>query len=650
MGCKGISVQIFAYKSATYPKTTCVFTFLIRCDQTKNRDLFLLVKQNHHIMPRPRKRSYPEPDAIEHTTVEREIDKHKTVVQRLHQVVESEEGRDILRSVVVAMDHAKRWTLLFMNHTYQVSDVEFDFSSKTQTRVNVALRFFVDQHDGMRVLKSNAKAFQPEYLELLRSLEAFHTQYPMSQKPCVLKIHHNIFNRISTQIKTMVAQYDEYLLDDERILSRLMKIVRSQTKLSNEERQAVASVISDELQGVKTPSERLRYIHKFQRMFEPCPNTYAEIWRYPTAKHGLSYAMFDKESLAALDVTCYNQGDALLSTDGYGASVTRMSQVTIQSRVVRRTKKRKKDDSEDPETFLVYRDPDPTGAFDAPTMKRVMNCKSVPETQAYLRRLTALEPEFLPMFKDDIFTAVDPGKHQIFTATVGDKIVNFSSSRYSHLLFTRKFTRDVKRLNESIRAPLDALSRTRTFMEYLETFSGSCDKITNVYQQEKLLAWRFRRYGLKQKIQDMMLSMLTEGSSGLSNFYLNDKKRKRQKIGRVEPKRLIVWGDGGRGHTRGCAPVPNVILLYRFSKRVRVVVAPEAYTSKTCCVCFTQSFTKQTQQRNGQRLRTCKTCFSVLDRDVNACLNIATVFQYYIRNGQKPEWQRKRETSQTNAA
>eukprot|EP00835_Amoeboradix_gromovi_P003709 NODE_255_length_12751_cov_0.188587.p9 type:complete len:104 gc:universal NODE_255_length_12751_cov_0.188587:12204-12515(+) len=98
--------------------------------------------------------------------------------------------------------------------------------------------------------------------------------------------------------------------------------------------------------------------------------------------------------------------------------------------------------------------------------------------------------------------------------------------------------------------------------------------------------------------------------------------------------KCIVWGNGSKAHVRGNDPVPNRLLLHQFSRWGQVLIIPEEYTSKKCYNCKKDFNGKEYGKR--KRLRTCETCSTVLDRDVNASLNIRDVFISFTTEYKKP--------------
>ena len=111
----------------------------------------------------------------------------------------------------------------------------------------------------------------------------------------------------------------------------------------------------------------------------------------------------------------------------------------------------------------------------------------------------------------------------------------------------------------------------------------------------------------------------------------------------------VVAGKAGAACNKGLPPCIGSGLLKKLSKHFVTCVTPEAYTSKTCCRCFSpcerwrekeeEMFRKRTSKKKEIRgLRRCQNeeCrFLPLNRDKNAATNIGYNFQRLFR-GEAP--------------
>eukprot|EP00835_Amoeboradix_gromovi_P006798 NODE_890_length_3403_cov_0.243039.p2 type:complete len:243 gc:universal NODE_890_length_3403_cov_0.243039:790-62(-) len=200
---------------------------------------------------------------------------------------------------------------------------------------------------------------------------------------------------------------------------------------------------------------------------------------------------------------------------------------------------------------------------DASQFKKACFETTIPNIEKpFLRHLGRLDKEALIQLRDVDCVFVDPGKKFIYST----ESVSFSCKQYKHLMFTNAYQKELKRGKEKhgILKIEDLLSKTRTFLDYLDALAPYMKQMNWFYSQKCFKEWRFRRFGLKQKIKYMMYNELVTGEKTLTNFKLSDKERKKQKIKKGTLKRAICWGSGGKAHVKGCDPVPNRLLCQQF--------------------------------------------------------------------------------------
>jgi hypothetical protein len=103
----------------------------------------------------------------------------------------------------------------------------------------------------------------------------------------------------------------------------------------------------------------------------------------------------------------------------------------------------------------------------------------------------------------------------------------------------------------------------------------------------------------------------------------------------------MIAGRAGAACNRGNPPCIGVGLMKKLSKHFVVAPTPEAYTSKTCCRCFSpcgpweEKESEMGKKIRGLRRCTQRDCMLPLNRDRNAATNIGTNFQRLF-NGDAP--------------
>ena len=95
----------------------------------------------------------------------------------------------------------------------------------------------------------------------------------------------------------------------------------------------------------------------------------------------------------------------------------------------------------------------------------------------------------------------------------------------------------------------------------------------------------------------------------------------------------LIAGRAGAASNRGNPPCIGVGLMRKLARRFVVAPTPEAYTSKTCCVClgecgpWAEKETTENRKIRGLRRCTQRDCMIPLNRDRNGATNIGTNFK-----------------------
>ena len=161
---------------------------------------------------------------------------------------------------------------------------------------------------------------------------------------------------------------------------------------------------------------------------------------------------------------------------------------------------------------------------------------------------------------------------------------------------------------------------------------------THYYSHPTLKKWKFKLYCFRQKRDEWLRRYLNGGSALPTKFKRNDSVRQKQlPVGGLVP-RLICWGNGSVGHTRGCPPVPNRMLLYKYSRTNPILIIDEFRTSKLCYLCHLP-LAADTTVIGRNRYRHCPSCDYMVDRDVNGALNIQSVVMHHLHHHSAPPWQ-----------
>eukprot|EP00835_Amoeboradix_gromovi_P002295 NODE_127_length_18646_cov_0.421632.p5 type:complete len:227 gc:universal NODE_127_length_18646_cov_0.421632:15365-16045(+) len=136
-----------------------------------------------------------------------------------------------------------------------------------------------------------------------------------------------------------------------------------------------------------------------------------------------------------------------------------------------------------------------------------------------------------------------------------------------HPMFTNQYQKELKNMKKKhcIMEIEDKVSKSRTFIEYLNKIAPHMRKLIWFYSQKPLKRWRFRRLGLKQKIVYMVYNELVTGQKTMSNIKLSDKKRRKQKVVKGTLKRAIIWEMEARCmyagktlHPTGCSYISSL--------------------------------------------------------------------------------------------
>ena len=111
----------------------------------------------------------------------------------------------------------------------------------------------------------------------------------------------------------------------------------------------------------------------------------------------------------------------------------------------------------------------------------------------------------------------------------------------------------------------------------------------------------------------------------------------------IDPKNVIVYcGNAnfpatGPHEKYGASPRQSILKVIQ--RLFQVILIDEHYTTQKCSIC--KSFTEKLHDKDGKAIRDyrkCKTCNCNIDRDYNACMNIANAsIGWRIQDGKRVE-------------
>lgn len=548
---------------------------------------------------------------------------HQTIVRLLKNSINCPQKSKKINTIVTGLSNARIWAFLFLNWYTETTGDVFPFGT-TVTALVFVLRYFVrDERRGTLYLSS----------DLHGHLNAFSSMYPSCRATDLSSfvIHGNQFNLIAGQMMTNITLYHEQFLSNDYLVTAMHKKKRS---TSRQFFRAIVTfqyekVVRPYVQNKPDPIARIRWMAKRLKQLDPSIVT---DWYYPKAHFSDAFIPFDLLSIQKLfgkdtqwhnHFNCRKDVSMTLSTDGFSAHFC-----------VKRSK---------PRVFEVQKGrvipinnyPNEKQSFDD-----VKKHRDLPSLKG-LRFLDKLSPRALNALGESGRVSCDPGKKFIYTATVDNKVVSMSSGRWKHLMMTPQFIKYDNMRQREIKTELNTLSGTTTLMTYLGVLECAFTRLRAVFGSLGYKQWRFRRFGLRQKVNIVIEQELQTGVKRVDNFYFDDERRKRQKPEKIKKKPIIYWGDGSVGHVTGNPPVPNRKLVYALCKRNVVIITPEFRTSLCCSACHFQMRRVRTITHRGLRLRQCSNCAVVKDRDVNGCENIDQVAVAYHTTGKKPIWQER---------
>eukprot|EP00835_Amoeboradix_gromovi_P001751 NODE_87_length_21935_cov_0.397142.p2 type:complete len:735 gc:universal NODE_87_length_21935_cov_0.397142:3587-5791(+) len=580
--------------------------------------------------------------------------------------------RNKLDRVVSGISKASFWVYLFLNwYTQETSDL-YPIADQCQTSITFLLYYFVH-------CETRGRKLHGSKTHLL--LNRFATMYPNSRQIDLsdIKIDSNLFNNTATSIMNACKLYQKLLNeDDEFYIKKLQKAIVSgqfmrwerahitPTKNMTYELYAKSRNISRALftlefryninKNVNQENHNTHFKFKWLRkqVFKRDPRC-ADIYMYPTSQFKVDRLTIDLKTMQSLfgnktewkdhfDTTKMGINPLLLTTmktiktDGFTVQFVFEKQRQVQYMTKQRP------------SFPFYewntKEPGPYEKLcpqvdypdDKPRFDNIKSCPYLPKKHG-IRFLNTLNKMAIDQIKKEHMVCVDPGIKLVYCAKAGQDIVSMSNGRHHHLLMSKPFRNYDQKRKRGIQTQLDLLSMTRRLDDYLEAVNHVFNDLSNVFGDLEYRKWRFRKDGLRRKIDDLVYMELMTGKKQCANFYFNDKRRAKQTFKvKDHEHRNIYWGDGSYGHGKVNAVVPNKRLIYALCKKARVIITPEFRTSKLCCKCHHILPTKMVDI-NGQRQRQCTNCLVVVDRDVNASIKIEQVVKSYCRTYEKPEWQ-----------
>ena len=563
------------------------------------------------------KRKAPDKEEVE--TIFKEVTKHQTVKRKLDTYLTDKQDKEKIKYIVNICTHLHQWTLYFLNWYALTTGNEYYIGSgQNQTYIAGIVRCFLGRN---KFRNKTLKTYLP-------IIQEFIDKYPKSRiDDSLCKIHYNTLNFLVSTIKTNIKLYHKELESQKFYTKKL-------DKLNKYREDKISMSFSD--------SSLFHNLLEFNN--QTVETELSDIKPYPMPCFGEIHVKFDRDSLnnyfeknidQMLTNTIKSKKTRLFSTNGYDASVYYQCNVQKKFSVKHLTNKKSK------KLFDKYESLDEQ-IMSSDNFDRVRKLSKIPDLEHFTRNIFKLSKQTLVSlreeYKDEQLVYCDPGKRKIYSAldAFGNQL-EFSSDQRDILTMKEKYEKNLKRITEPIQDLLDQLSQKNRFLDYLDFVHDHLETFRRVYSHSTLKKWNFRRFGLKQKMYDSILRHLVDSVEPRKEFYQDDKKRKKQKVGRLKNKRVICWGNGSNGHNRGCQPVPNKLLLYHFSKRTPILLINEFNTSKLCHKCHNE-LSKEALTPEGERIKSCTTCHLDLDRDVNAALNIKQVTLSYLNECKAPIW------------
>lgn len=373
----------------------------------------------------------------------------------------------------------------------------------------------------------------------------------------------------------------------------------------------------------------------------------AEIWPFPKAALQEMHITLGQTSCA--DYLGMSLNDLLredttsvihISTNGHEASITYSNMASLPYEISTGTTKK----GEEYKKRTIIED----GRIDETNFKKVSSQSTISDKSLFLRCLNTLslsaKKDLDSHFNLSQCVFVDPGKKKIYCGVDGDlNTIEFTALNREKLLFNSRYDKVRSRLLEPYREILDRLSEKHLFSSYFGFMRTHLSTLRKAYSHVTFKRWHFRKHCLHQKMRHWMLRHLNGGSPLPPKWSKSDHKRRRQRPKGGQTPRLICWGNGSRGQVRGCQPVPNLLLLYYFSKTNPILIVDEYLTSQICHRCNSR-FNEDTKALIKTRKKQCSLCPDPVDRDHNAAINIKHVVEHQLAHGKPPFWQKRKRT------
>lgn len=299
--------------------------------------------------------------------------------------------------------------------------------------------------------------------------------------------------------------------------------------------------------------------------------------------------------------------------------------------------------------------------------------------------LSEVEQTYVPIF-------LDPNRKSVFSAMVGiqeQQIRKCSMKEYYHLTGSTKLSKELESLKKSegvepieSSIPSPKTSNISKHHDYVSHIMSNLDTLLEFYGPRRAKD-RFTLYQGKQRAMQLMVNMLTHGTSKYDRSRRNrsskrkKRRKKRKKNSRkkkeneitvkkyinslflidtnsnyssffyrtrkwktnqfVQPKDkvpLVVFGAGMFGKDNVKIKGLRCGLVGKFYKALKrreaeggliVSTINEYNTSKLCSLCHSTLGIVNTKDFKGSGVLACKECQTVWQRDVNASLNMMTI-------------------------
>jgi Putative transposase DNA-binding domain len=171
----------------------------------------------------------------------------------------------------------------------------------------------------------------------------------------------------------------------------------------------------------------------------------------------------------------------------------------------------------------------------------------------------------------------------------------------------------IKHLQSTISSP--AVTSLEKYKLHVKSTSFSTAKLEKYFFCHRELKLRFDSYSCCQKAYEKVLNEL-------KNF---------------APNPVIAFGSAKFNYaSSGSSPTPNSTMAKKIASMFQVVWIDEFRTSRLCCEC-----SNMLQGTHNWSVKICIVCKKVVNRDVNAAINIAEILEYEIKYGcRKPAFSR----------